>query len=63
MKTQTYTLSQDIPTLTGEAHTQKIRIPRSATEITLDSVGPRIVVVLGNSRKRVGIILTPGSDP
>jgi hypothetical protein len=63
MKTHTHKISQDIPELTGEAHVQKLSLPKNLQEITLDSVWPRIVVLLGNSRKKVWIIITPGGDP
>lgn len=63
MKTQTYTISQNIPALTGEAHIQRISLPKSLQEITLDAVWTRIVVLLGNSRKKVWVILTPGGEP
>lgn len=63
MKTHTITVSEDIPTLTGEAHIRKILFSKNTTEVTLDSLGQRIFVALGHSRKKVGIILTPGSEP
>lgn len=63
MKTHTIKASQDIPALNGEAHVQKIVFPRSISEVTLDALWPRIVVLLGNSRKKVWIVLTPGGEP
>ncbi len=62
MKTYTIKVWQDVPALTGEAHVQKIMFPKSIPEVTLDAVWPRIVVLLGNSRKRVWVIITPGGD-
>lgn len=62
MKTHTIKVWQDAPALTGEAHVQKITFPTSIPEVTLDAVWPRIVVLLGNSRKKVWVILTPGGD-
>lgn len=63
MKAYTHKISQDIPALTGQAHTQTISLSKRVQEITLDAVWSRIVVLLGNSRKRIWVILTPGGDP
>lgn len=63
MKTHTHTISQDAPALTGEAHVQQISLSKSLQEITLNTVWPRIVVLLGNSRQKIWVILTPGGDP
>ena len=63
MKTHTYKISPDIPALTGEAHVQRLSFPKSIQEVTLDGVWPRIVVLLGNSRKKVWVIITPGGEP
>lgn len=38
MKTYIHKISQNIPTLTGEAHVQRLSFPKNLQEITLDTV-------------------------
>mgnify|MGYP003435355221 FL=1 len=62
MQTQTITLSDSNAPLNGKIHAEHILLSKKATELTINNIGPRIVTLMGNSRKRVAVIITPGDD-
>lgn len=62
MQTHTITLPESYAPLTGHIHTEQIPLPKKVTELTVNNLGSRIITLLGNSRKRTAVIITPGNE-
>lgn len=62
MQTHTISLSDTTAFLTGNIHAEHITLPKKAEEITVNNLGSRIMVIMGNSKKRIAVIITPGED-
>ncbi len=62
MQTHTITLPEHNSPLTGQIHAEHLSIPQKVTELTINNLGSRIITLLGNSRKRTAVIITPGNE-
>ncbi len=62
MQTHTITLSENHLSLTGQIYAEQIPLPKKVTELTVNNLGSRIITLLGNSRKRTAVIVTPGNE-
>ena len=62
MQTHTITLPENYFPLTGQVHTESMTLPRKIEELTINNLGSSIITLLGNSRRRVAVIITPGND-
>lgn len=62
MQTHTISLADTTASLTGNIHAEHIALPKKTEEITINNLGSRIMVIMGNSKKRTAVIITPGED-